>query len=125
MAAPDAKRLIEIALRSFLDEVPALKALKLIVGIDLIGRGDVQQFRLQMPEQEVTKDMAADSRVRIEMRRDFFNAMVEHRARVADWREAFTYGQAKASGVDQYLKLIVNVVGKQEERTRLRKARQV
>ena len=31
---------------------------------------------LQMPELEVRKDIAADARVRIEMRRDFFNLMV-------------------------------------------------
>src|ERR671930_12673 len=97
----DAKVLIERAVRSFLDEVPALKPLKLVVGIDLRGRGDTQQFRLQMPEGIVTKDIAADAKVRIEMRRDFFNAMVEHGAKVPDWREAFTYGQAKANGVEQ------------------------
>jgi hypothetical protein len=121
--AEDAKTLIERATRSLLEEVPALKPLKLVVGIDLRGRGDVQQFRLQLPELTVTKDIAADSRVRLEMRRDFFNAMVENGAKVADWREAFTYGQAKATGVDQYLKLIVNVVEKQEERSRTRRAR--
>jgi hypothetical protein len=121
--AEDAKTLIERATRSLLDEVPALKPLKLVVGIDLRGRGDVQQFRLQLPELTVTKDIAADSRVRLDMRRDFFNAMVENGAKVADWREAFTYGQAKATGVDQYMKLIVNVVERQEERSRTRRAR--
>jgi hypothetical protein len=121
--AQDAPALIEQAVRSFLDEVPALKPLQLVVGIDLRGRGDTQQFRLQMPEVEVHRDIAADARVRIEMRRDFFNAMVQHGAKIADWREAFTYGQAKASGVDQYLKLIVNVVERQEERNRTRRAR--
>jgi hypothetical protein len=123
VSSPDAKVLIEQAARSFLEEVPALKPLKLVVGIDLHGRGDTQQFRLVMPDVEVTKDIAADARVRLEMRRDFFNAMVEHDAKVADWREAFTYGQAKANGVEQYLKLIVNVVEKQEERNRTRRAR--
>jgi hypothetical protein len=121
--AEDAKTLIERATRSILEEVPALKPLKLVVGIDLRGRGDVQQFRLQLPELTVTKDIAADSRVRLDMRRDFFNAMVENGAKVADWREAFTYGQAKATGVDQYMKLIVNVVERQEERSRTRRAR--
>ena len=121
--AEDAKTLIEAAVRSFLEEVPALKPLKLVVGVDLRGRGDVQQFRLQLPEVKVTKDIAADSKIRLDMRRDFFNAMVENGAKVADWREAFTYGQAKASGVDQYLRLIVNVVDRQEERNRTRKAR--
>jgi hypothetical protein len=121
--AEDAKTLIERAVRAFLDEVPALKPLTLVVGIDLHGRGDTQQFRLQLPEVEVTKDIGADARIRVEMRREFFNAMVEHGARIPDWREAFIHGQAKATGVEQYMRLIVNVVERQEERNRTRKAR--
>jgi hypothetical protein len=121
--AADAKVLIEQAARGLLEEVPALKPLKLVVGVDLRGRGDVQQFRLQLPELEVRKDIAADARIRLDMRREFFNAMVEHEARAADWREAFMNGQAKATGVDQYLKLIANVVERQEERNRTRRAR--
>jgi hypothetical protein len=121
--AEDAKTLIERAVRSFLDEVPALKPMKLVAGIDLHGRGDTQQFRVELPEVDVRKDMATDARVRVEMRRDFFNAMVENGARVADWREAFEHGQAKATGVEQYMKLIVNVVERQEERNRTRRAR--
>jgi hypothetical protein len=121
--AEDAKTLIERAVRSFLEEVPALKPLTLVVGIDLHGRGDTQQFRLQMPDVEVIKDIGADARIRVEMRREFFNAMVEHGARIPDWREAFIHGQAKATGVDQYMRLIVNVVERQEERNRTRKAR--
>ena len=121
--ADDAKTLIEQAVRSFLDEVPALKPMTLVVGVDLHGRGDTQQFRVQLPERDVRKDMATDARVRVEMRRDFFNAMVEHGAKVADWREAFENGRAKATGVDQYMRLIVNVVERQEERSRTRRAR--
>jgi hypothetical protein len=121
--AEDAKTLIERAVRSFLDEVPALKPMKLVAGIDLHGRGDTQQFRVELPEVDVRKDMATDARVRVEMRRDFFNAMVENGARVADWREAFEHGQAKATGVEQYMRLIVNVVERQEERNRTRRAR--
>jgi hypothetical protein len=121
--AEDAKLLIEQAVRAFLDEVPALKPLQLVVGVDLRGRGDTQQFRVQLPDLDVRKDIAADARVRVEMRREFFNAMVEHGARVPDWREAFLHGQAKATGVEQYMRLIVNVVERQEERNRTRKAR--
>jgi len=119
----DAKTLIDRAVRTFLDEVPALAPLTLVVGIDLHGRGDTQQFRLEMPDIEVRKDIAADARVRVDMRREFFNAMVEHEAKVPDWREAFAHGQAKATGVDQYLRLIATVVDRQEERNRTRKAR--
>jgi hypothetical protein len=118
----DAPQLIQQAVRGVVEEVPALKPLKLVVGIDLQGRGDVQQFRLEMPDIEVTKDIAADARVRIEMRRDFFNLMVEHGAKVADWEQAFNEGRAKATGVTQYLQLIARVVEKHQERARLRRA---
>ena|ERR1700677_4246340 len=119
--ADDAKALIELAVRRFLEEVPALEPIKLIVGVELRGRGDVQQFRLEMPDRGVTKGPAADARVRVDMRREFFNVMARE-GKVADWIEAFTYGQAKASGPQQFLRLIVNVVDKQQERLRTRKA---
>ena len=114
--------MIQAAVRGVVEEVPALKPLKLVVGIDLHGRGDVQQFRLQMPEIEVTKDIGADAKIRVEMRRDFFNLMIEHGAKVADWEQAFHEGRAKATGVTQYLQLIARVVEKQQERARLRRA---
>lgn len=120
--ADDAKALIELAVRRFIEEVPALAPVKLAVGIELRGRGDVQQFRLEMPEVKVTRGPAADARVRVDMRREFFNVMARE-AKVPDWIEAFTYGQAKASGPDQIIKLIVNVVERQVERERTPKAR--
>jgi hypothetical protein len=120
--ADDAKALIEVAVRRFIEEVPALAPVKLVVGVELRGRGDVQQFRLEMPEVKVTKGPAADARVRVDMRREFFNVMARE-AKVPDWVEAFTYGQAKASGPDQIVKLIVNVVERQLERERTPKAR--
>lgn len=119
----DAKTLIESAVKAFLDEVPALKPIKLVVGVDLHARGDTQQFRVQLPEVEVTKDIAADARVRVELRRDFFNLMVENGAKVADWEQALYEGRMKATGVTQYLELIRRVVEKQEERSRLKRAR--
>jgi len=118
----DAKALIELAARRFVAEVPALETLKLIVGVELRGRGDTQQFRLQMPELHVTKDPALDARMRVDMRREFFNVMARE-AKVADWVEAFTYGQAKASGPEQYQRLIVKLVERQQERERTPKAR--
>ena len=122
LVSSDAPQLIEAAIRGVLEEVPALAPLKLVVGIDLQGRGDVQQYRVKLPELEVTKDIATDARVRIEIRRDFFNLMVEHGAKVADWEQAFREGRAKATGVQQYLQLIAKVVDKHQERARLRRA---
>jgi hypothetical protein len=120
--AEDAKALIELAVRRFIGEVPALAPIRLVVGVELRGRGDVQHFRLEMPDLKVTKGPAADARVRVDMRREFFNVMARE-AKVADWVEAFTYGQAKASGPEQFLRLINNVVDKHIERQRVRKAR--
>lgn len=118
----DAPQLIERHARWLLDEVPALKPLKLVVGFDLVGgRSDLQQFRMVMPDVTVTKDIGADARVRVSMRRDFFNLMVQHEAKIADWREAFYDGKAKATGVNEYLRLIAQVVEKQEERDRLKR----
>ena len=71
---------------------------------------------------KVTKDVAVDARVRVEMRREFFNVMAKE-GKVPDWVEAFTYGQAKASGPEQFLSLITNVVERQQERERTPKAR--
>jgi hypothetical protein len=118
----DAIQLIERAVTRFLDEVPALKPMKLVVAVELRGRGDSQHFRVELPGPKVTKDIAADAKVRVYMPRPFFNEMAKD-AKVADWREAFTYGQAKASGPVQILQLIERVVDKQEERTRTRRAR--
>jgi hypothetical protein len=118
----DARTLIETAVKRFIGEVPALAPLKLVVGVELRGRGDVQQFRLQMPDVTVTKGPSDDARINVEMRREFFNVMANE-AKLADWIEAFTYGKAKATGPTQYLRLISNVVDKQHERERARTIR--
>ena len=122
MSTDDAKTLIETAIDRFLEEVPALAPLKLVFAVELRGRGDVQMYRVELPGPKITKGIADDARVRVEMPRSFFNVMAQE-AHIADWREAFMYGKAKASGVDQILKLIVHVVEKQEERQRTRRAR--
>ena len=119
----DAIEMIERAIVDFLDEVPALTPLKGVFQIDLQGRGDVQQFRVEMPDRKVTRGADPQAKITVSMRRDFFNAMVENGAKLADWEEAFRYGQAKATGIDQYIRLIANVAEKAQERQRLRRAR--
>ncbi len=118
----DAPPLIETAVKRVLEEVPALKPMKLAVAIELHGRGDIQQFRLELPEVNVVKGLSGDERVNLELRRDFFNLMVEHEAKVADWEQALHEGRLKASGMRQYLQLVGKVVEKQQERNRLRRA---
>ena len=117
MAGDDAKSLIELAVTRFQEEVPALANLKLVFGVELRGGRDVQMYRVELPGPKVTKGIAEDARVRVEMQRSFFNVMAKE-GKVPDWREAFMYGQAKASGPTQFLQLIERVANKQDERNR-------
>jgi hypothetical protein len=118
----DTKTLIETAVTRFLDDVPSLQPLKLVAGLDLHGRGDVQLYRVELPGPKVTKDIASDAKVRLEIRRDRFNELAT-KGHIADWRAAFEHGDAKATGIDQVIKLIANVVERQEERSRTRRAK--
>jgi hypothetical protein len=88
----------------------------------LRGRGDVQLYRVELPGPKVTKDIAADAKVRVSIPRSHFNELAT-KGRVKDWEEAFAKGDAKATGIEQVLKLIANVVERQQERSRTRRAR--
>jgi hypothetical protein len=122
LSQADTKTLIEAAVKRFLDEVPALQPLKLVAGLELRGRGDVQLYRVELPGPKVTKDIAADAKVRLAIPRSHFNDLAS-KGRVRDWREAFEKGDAKATGIEQVMRLIVQVVERQEDRARTRKAR--
>ncbi len=123
MASPsDTKALIEHAVQHFIAEVPALEPLKLIVGLELHGRGDVQLYRVELPGPQISKDIAADAKITLSLPRARFNELAE-KGHVKDWRAAFEHGDVRATGVDQYLRLIQSVVEKQEEKSRLRRAK--
>jgi hypothetical protein len=120
--ASDTKTLIETAIRRFLEDVPALQPLKLVAGLELRGRGDVQMYRVQLPGPKVTKDIAPDAKVTLQIPRARFNELAE-RGHIAEWRAAFEHGEAKVTGIEQVIKLIANVVERQEERSRTRRAK--
>jgi hypothetical protein len=118
----DTKTLIETAVRRFLEEVPALQQLKLVLALELRGRGDVQLYRVELPGPKVSRSAAHEAKVTLEVQRARFNELAT-KGQLSDWRLAFEHGEAKATGIEQVLKLIVNVVERQEERTRTRRAR--
>jgi hypothetical protein len=122
MSTAETKALIEEAVRNFQREVPALERLKLVGELELRGRGDIQLFRVEVPGPKVTRDIASDAKVRLSVPRSHFNELARE-GKVRHWREAFESGTVKASGPPEILKLIQNVVEKQEERTRTRKLR--
>jgi hypothetical protein len=122
MATADTKALIEQAVARFQHEVPALERLKLVVELELRGRGDIQLFRVELPGPKVTRDIASDAKVRLSVPRADFNQLAKD-GTVRQWREAFATGHVKASGPTEILRLIQSVVERQEERTRSRKLR--
>jgi hypothetical protein len=122
MSTDETKALIEDAVSKFQKEVPALQKLKLVIELELRGRGDIQLFRVELPGPKVTRDIASDAKVRLSVPRSHFNELADE-GKVRNWREAFESGTVKASGPPEILKLIQNVVEKQEERTRTRKLR--
>ena len=101
--------------------MPALAPLKLVASLELRGRGDVQQYRVELPGPKVSKALASDAKVTLAVPRPLFNELAT-KGHVRDWRVAFEHGDAKATGIDQVLRLIVQVVERQEERARTRKA---
>ena len=122
MATADTKALIEEAIANFQREVPALTRLKLVVELELRGRGDIQLFRVEVPGPRITKDIASDAKVRLSVPRSHFNELAKEGS-IRHWREAFESGHVRATGPPEILRLIGSVVEKQEERTRSRKLR--
>ena len=122
MSTADTKALIETAIKGFQHEVPALEKLKLVFELELRGRGDIQLFRVEVPGPKVTRDIASDAKVRVSIPRAQFNELARE-GNLRAWREGFESGTVKASGPAEILKLIQNVVEKQEERGRTRKLR--
>lgn len=118
----DAPALIEKAVERFLSEVPALQPLKVVVDLELRAKGDLQSYMVELPGPVIRKGVADHARIRLEVVRSLFNVLAE-KGHLNDWREAFEKGDAKASGDSNMIKLIRQVVEKQEERNRLRKAR--
>jgi hypothetical protein len=118
----DTKALIETAVTRFQAEVPALDKLKMVFGLELKGRGDVQLYRVEVPGPKISKDLAQDERVLVEIDRPQFNELAE-RGTLKSYRKAYETGHIKVIGDSNVKKLIAQVVEKQEQRARLKKVR--
>ena len=120
MATGGTAGLIEQALGRFQEEVPALAKLKLVFELELRGRGDVQMFRVQLPGPKISKGVADDARVTVEVSRSHFNELAAE-GNVRQYRKAVEQGHIKATGDPNVLKLIAQVVERHEQRTRTKK----
>jgi hypothetical protein len=112
---------IRTAVERFQAEVPALQKLKLIFGLELKARRDVQLYRVELPGPRIAKDLAQDERILVQIDRPQFNELAE-RGTLKDYRRAYETGHIKASGDSNVKKLIAQVVERQEQRAQLKKA---
>jgi hypothetical protein len=103
-------------------EVPALAKLKLVIGLELRGRGDVQLYRVEVPGPKISKGFADDERLRVSIPRSHFNELAAD-GKVGHWREAYDRGQIKVEGDPNVQKLVGQLIAHAEARGRLRKAR--
>lgn len=112
--------LIRTAVERFQAEVPALKNLKLVFGLELKASRDIQLYRVELPGPKISKELAQDERVLVEIDRPQFNELAE-KGTLKSYRRAVETGHVKANGDSNVIKLIAQVVEKQEERARLKK----
>ena len=77
---------------------------------------------MEVPGPKVSKDLQRDERVLVQIDRARFNELAE-RGTPAAYRRAFDQGQIKVEGDSNVLKLIAQVVQRQEQRARLKKVR--
>jgi hypothetical protein len=112
--------LIQSGIERFQEEVPALAKLKLVFGLELKAKHDIQLYRVEVPGPKITKDLAQDERILVEIDRPVFNDLAE-KGTLKSYRKAWETGHIKATGDSNVKKLIGQVVEKQEQRARLRK----
>lgn len=117
-----AQDLIATAYRRLIVEVPALDKLKLVIRLELRGRGDVQIFRVRTPGPQTTKGEPDDAQIGAAMARSHFNELATE-GRIKDWREAVEHGHIKVTGDRRMQRLIENVVERHEQRARVKRVR--
>jgi hypothetical protein len=112
--------LIRTAVERFQAEVPALQKLKLVFGLELKARHDIQLYRVEVPGPKISKELAQDERVLVQIDRPEFNRLAED-GTLKSYRKAYETGHIKVTGDSNVKKLIAQVVERQEERARLKK----
>ncbi len=118
---PSTTELIEIAAERFVADVPALAKLKLVFELELRGRGDVQLFRVEVPGPTISKEMADDAKVMVEIQRQSFNKLATEGV-AKDYVQAYEEGHIRVTGDPAIQKLVGQVVLRHEERAATKKS---
>ncbi len=119
--ATSTPELIKEAVEGLQREVPALAKLKLVFGLELRGRGDVQLYRVELPGPRISKGFGDDERVHVAIPRSHFNELAADGS-ATHWHQAYDLGQVKVEGDPNIQKLVGQVIARSEARGRLRKA---
>ena len=89
--------------------------LKLVFGLELRGRGDVQVFRVEVPGPKISKGIGDDERLHVSIPRSHFNELAAD-GQVKHWREAYEHGHIKVEGDPNIQKLVGQVIAHAEAR---------
>ena len=119
--ASDTKGLIEDAVRRVLAEVPALDPLKIVVALELRVAAIFSTTGSSCPDQRCRRSSPTTPGSGWNPPANFNELATK--GTIKHWREAFEHGDAKAIGPNEILRLIANVIEKQEERDRTRRPR--
>jgi hypothetical protein len=122
VVSSDTKDLIEMGARRFVEEVPALKPLRLVLRLDLRAKRDSQTWRIEFPQLDVRKDPAGDAKVTVVAPRSHFNELAKD-GRLQHWRDAYENGYVRVVGQEDILKLIGRVIERHEKRLKIKKRR--
>ena len=118
MAASDTKALIAKVLENLAHEVPALAQLTLVMKVELPTHGgDAPIWRVEVPGPKIDRDPAADARLQVEVHRPKFNELAED-GRLGQWVRAYERGYVKVTGDPGVVKLLGNVIERQQARGR-------
>ena len=114
--------LIKQAVDRLQSDVPSLQKLKLVVGLELRGRGDIQHYRVEIPGPKISKSFGEDERLKVSIPRSHFNELTAE-GKVGHWHEAYDQGHIKVEGDPNVQKLLGKVISQAEARSQLRRAR--
>ncbi|HKF80432.1 MAG TPA: hypothetical protein VKB17_06370 [Thermoleophilaceae bacterium] len=118
MSATETKALIARGVGRLQEELPALKQLKLVIKLELRARGgDAPIWRVEVPGPRIDRDPAGDARIDISVARSHFNELASE-GRLRHWAEAYDHGHVRISGDPTVIKLLGNVIGRQQARSR-------
>ena len=118
---PSTAQMIESAIENLQTEVPALKKLKLVFGLDIRAKGDIQIYRVEVPGPKISTGRGEDERCRVEIDRAQFNTLADEKSTAASFRRAAETGHIRFEGYSNVAKLIVRVFETHEQRAKLKK----